>query len=712
MARLPIVGSDDGAWGDILNDYLSQSLAADGSLKNDTVGAPQIKSLAVTSAHVAPGAILADKLQDGSVSAGKLQDDSVSAAKLQDASVSTSKLQDASVSSSKLQDGSIATGALQDASVSASKLQNNSVATSSLQDGSVTTGKLQDAGVTAAKLQDGSVLTAKLQDAGVTSSKLQDASVTTAKLHDASVTTGKLAAFGVANGVAGLDAQAKLPIAQVPDLSATYASTAMSLQKWQPSTSYSLGQQVVSSNNDIISATEAHTSGASYDAAKWALSTSFAAAERPAMQRFRAAIADRNNKAIVIGMAGSSTTYGNNATAPGYRFVNLLAEAIHDTYPVNTKNTRYAVRSLAGALTAAPLASGVHVVNAGVIGAESSNYLTATTGPQMASLSPSLMIHMVGANDFASGVSLATYRSNIEARLAQLKSDIAVPCVHLLVHPYQRYDSFTPVANWAEYGKVLEAIAAADPQNVAFVNLSSYFETIGIPGSDKLGYMAPDKIHLTNSGHAYLADVMATVLGVKGNPRPYRYSRIASDAFTGSNSTDISSRVLDGTYGGMQKTWTSSPAAAFGITSNALVAGGTPAAAFLSVSAPPRDLEISVTVTTKPSASAGVYLDLRRESSALSGTSSSYRLLMADTTVVIIKRVSGTTTTLGTNVLYNNGDRVTLRCIGSRIDVLINGVVADSVNDTSVTSGGFAGIATSGAGPHVLDDVVIDAITQ
>jgi hypothetical protein len=34
MARLPNPGGDDGAWGVILNDYLSQSLNSDGSVKN------------------------------------------------------------------------------------------------------------------------------------------------------------------------------------------------------------------------------------------------------------------------------------------------------------------------------------------------------------------------------------------------------------------------------------------------------------------------------------------------------------------------------------------------------------------------------------------------------------------------------------------------------------------------------------------------------
>lgn len=37
MARLPISGSDDGTWGDILNDYLQVSHASDGTLKSSAV---------------------------------------------------------------------------------------------------------------------------------------------------------------------------------------------------------------------------------------------------------------------------------------------------------------------------------------------------------------------------------------------------------------------------------------------------------------------------------------------------------------------------------------------------------------------------------------------------------------------------------------------------------------------------------------------------
>lgn len=57
MARLPQPGGDKGTWGDILNEYLSQSLKGDGTLKDNIV----------TNSSVAPDAITATEIQDGSI---------------------------------------------------------------------------------------------------------------------------------------------------------------------------------------------------------------------------------------------------------------------------------------------------------------------------------------------------------------------------------------------------------------------------------------------------------------------------------------------------------------------------------------------------------------------------------------------------------------------------------------------------------------------
>lgn len=62
MARLPQPGSDDGQWGDILNEYLSESLTSDGKIKADTVGAAQLKSSSVTNAALVDNTISETKL--------------------------------------------------------------------------------------------------------------------------------------------------------------------------------------------------------------------------------------------------------------------------------------------------------------------------------------------------------------------------------------------------------------------------------------------------------------------------------------------------------------------------------------------------------------------------------------------------------------------------------------------------------------------------
>lgn len=52
MPRLPVSGSDDGVWGNILNDYLLVSHTADGTLAGNTVGATQIQSSSIGDTQV------------------------------------------------------------------------------------------------------------------------------------------------------------------------------------------------------------------------------------------------------------------------------------------------------------------------------------------------------------------------------------------------------------------------------------------------------------------------------------------------------------------------------------------------------------------------------------------------------------------------------------------------------------------------------------
>ena|GEM_PF-7041169 len=72
MARLPVPGGDNGSWGDILNDYLSQVHKPDGTLKDNVVTNSSIAPDAVNATSIADGSITTNQLADGSVTAPKL----------------------------------------------------------------------------------------------------------------------------------------------------------------------------------------------------------------------------------------------------------------------------------------------------------------------------------------------------------------------------------------------------------------------------------------------------------------------------------------------------------------------------------------------------------------------------------------------------------------------------------------------------------------
>ena len=62
MARLPTPGGDNGNWGSILNDYLSESHKSDGKIKDNVV----------TNSAIAPDAITSTEIQDGTISEAQL----------------------------------------------------------------------------------------------------------------------------------------------------------------------------------------------------------------------------------------------------------------------------------------------------------------------------------------------------------------------------------------------------------------------------------------------------------------------------------------------------------------------------------------------------------------------------------------------------------------------------------------------------------------
>jgi hypothetical protein len=67
MSRLPVPGSDNGTWGNVLNDYLLQAHKADGTLKDNSVTANNLAPSSVTNAAIASDAVNTNSIADGAI---------------------------------------------------------------------------------------------------------------------------------------------------------------------------------------------------------------------------------------------------------------------------------------------------------------------------------------------------------------------------------------------------------------------------------------------------------------------------------------------------------------------------------------------------------------------------------------------------------------------------------------------------------------------
>lgn len=108
MARLPQPGSDNGTWGDILNEYLSQTLKSDGSLRDNSVTNSAIAPHAVTAAEIASDTVTAAQIQDGTITEAQLDAsvqnklNTAGSGNVADGTITTAKLQDGAVTNVKV----------------------------------------------------------------------------------------------------------------------------------------------------------------------------------------------------------------------------------------------------------------------------------------------------------------------------------------------------------------------------------------------------------------------------------------------------------------------------------------------------------------------------------------------------------------------------------------------------------------------------------
>lgn len=300
MARLPQVGGDAGNWGDVLNDYLSQSHDADGSLKADIVG----------SAHLAPNSVTTAAIADATVAEAKLSPGVQ--AKLNAAPIG---ITDGSVTTAKLADGAVTDATVAtNAAIAQTKIAGLISALAVKADSSTLAAKADDAAVVH-RTSDETIAGIKTFSSAPV---VPDASFTIAKTSGLQTTldaTLPLSQRAAAFGVASLDGSTKVPLAQIPVqaiaddaiLAGTYvaqssapeivrdtigaalvaganvtitpndgtdtitiaATSSGSFPAWQSTTAYAAGASVVNAFGELVMAKSAHTSTSTYDGTKW-----------------------------------------------------------------------------------------------------------------------------------------------------------------------------------------------------------------------------------------------------------------------------------------------------------------------------------------------------------------------------------------------------------------------------------------------------------
>lgn len=358
--------------------------------------------------------------------------------------------------------------------------------------------------------------------------------------------------------------------------------------------------------------------------------------------------------------------------------------------------------------------AGVQVWQGGKKGTTAASFSASVTQPaRLGSLAVQGAIVMVGSNDYKAARSISAYTSDVTKIVAALKA--ASPgVVVLLVHSWQRMDVTAPRIPWSAYGTALKGIADADPGSVAFLDLSDDFAARGVPGADPEALIGSDDVHATNAGHRLLAELVHAPLAgtvpppVEQTPPPAALTTYSSDTFSGADAGTCVGRTTDAALGGTQRPLlTSSTAAALAVSSGGLVRGGTRAGQFAALRMPRADQSLSMRVPDPPNASGsgGISLNVRR---AAMYTSAGYRASLGPTSVVLERTDSnGVATRLAEPTGLTVGDTVEISAVGPTISLYRNGTLVVSVQDTTLTGAGHAGISVgSWASGFRADDLV------
>lgn len=169
--------------------------------------------------------------------------------------------------------------------------------------------------------------------------------------------------------------------------------------------------------------------------------------------------------------------------------------------------------------------TGIQVHDAGHYGWQASNWTGVTAGgnasPAAAiqALSPSAVVIALGINDQFAGVAPAAFQTNLATIISQLRAvDTApYPTVILAMFP-PRHEQSNYTYAWSDYVNAAWNVANADtggPGGVSIVTVMDYTLGPRMMGADTDAYnewAAGDLVHPSDKGHSHISDYLTTFL--------------------------------------------------------------------------------------------------------------------------------------------------------------------------------------------------------
>jgi lysophospholipase L1-like esterase len=169
--------------------------------------------------------------------------------------------------------------------------------------------------------------------------------------------------------------------------------------------------------------------------------------------------------------------------------------------------------------------TGVRIYNSGLGGADSTDFVASnadTIWTRAATLDTSMVLLMLGSNDFSSSTDPDTFKDNVYTLIRKVWTNLSStrPDV-VLVNSYKRFDQvgYGTVYNYQQYAEKMEELAE-EYNGVYYVDIADLYPLVNDSVNDPLNLVDTDSIHMTDAGHRFMARVLAQRLTPTISPAP------------------------------------------------------------------------------------------------------------------------------------------------------------------------------------------------